>query len=92
MLRSVEQRLTEANLRLLVPGQTTVRQARELLGPPWRVSRLDRQQRNVWTYKMYNLVDIEHTLHVQFSDDDLVREVLMLRDWPDEDLFFWRSR
>ena len=92
LVRSVEQRLTEANLRKLVVGVTTARQARELLGPPWRVTRNDRMQRNVWSYKMYNLVDIEHTLHVQFSDDGLVREVLMLRDWPDEDFFFPRFR
>jgi hypothetical protein len=92
VVRSVEQRLTEANLRSLVAGQTTMQQTRELLGPPWLFSRNDRMQRNVWTWKMYNLVDIEHTLHVQFSDDGLVREVLMLRDWPDENIFFRRFR
>jgi hypothetical protein len=92
VVRSVEQRLTEANLRSLVAGQSTMQQARELLGPPWLVTRNDRMQRIVWSYKMYNLVDIEHTLHVQFSDDGLVREVLMLRDWPDEDFFFPRFR
>ena len=92
VVRSIEQRLTEENLRKLVAGTTTVQQTRELLGPPWLVTRNDRMQRNVWSYKMYNLVDIEHTLHVQFSDDGLVREVLMLRDWPDEDFFFPRFR
>ena len=92
VVRSVEQRLTEANLRSLVAGKSTMQQARELLGPPWLVTRNDRMQRNVWSYKMYNLVDIEHTLHVQFSDDGLVREVMMLRDWPDEDFFFPRFR
>jgi hypothetical protein len=91
VLRSVEQRLTEENLRKLVAGRTTMQQTRELLGPPWLVSRNDRLQRNIWTWKMYNTVDIEHTLHVQFSDDGLVREVLLLRDWRDEP-FPWRYR
>jgi hypothetical protein len=91
ILRSVEQRLTEENLRKLVAGQTTMQQTRELLGPPWLVSRNDRLQRNIWTWKMYNTVDIEHTLHVQFSDDGLLREVLLLRDWFDEP-FPWRYR
>ena len=91
VVRSVEQRLTEANLRYLIAGTTTVQQARELLGPPWLVTRNDRMQRNIWSYKMYNLVDIEHTLHVQFSDDGLVREVLLLRDFYGEP-FPWRFR
>jgi hypothetical protein len=88
-MRSIEQRLTELNLRKLVPGVTTQAQARELLGPPWRVTRNERLPRQVWTYRMYNAVQVEHSLHVQFSDDGLVREVLLLRDWRDETLFRW---
>src|SRR5262245_32898014 len=57
---SIEQRLTEENLRKLVAGSTTVGQTRELLGPPWQVSRNDRMQRNIWTWKMYNIAGYEH--------------------------------
>lgn len=80
VVREVEQRLTVQNLQKLVAGVTTSKQARELLGPPWRVSRLDRQQRDVWEYYMYNDVQVEHYLYVQFSGDGFVREVLLLRD------------
>lgn len=81
VVRSVEQRLTVENVYKLVPGtpQTAVR---ELLGPPWRVMHLARQQREVWEYTMYNRnasLD-QYFLYVQFSGDGMVREVLMLRD------------
>ncbi len=50
---------------------------RELLGPPWRVSRLERQQRDVWEYTMYDSRQFEFFLYVQFSGDHVV---LLLRD------------
>jgi hypothetical protein len=64
----------------LAQGTTTAKEARELLGPPWRVSRLERQQREVWEYAMYNASGFEYYLYVQFSGDGVVREVLLLRD------------
>lgn len=90
ILRGIEQRLTEENLRKLVVGVTTAAETRALLGPPWRVGRNPRLQREIWDYRMYNLVQIEHTLSVQFSGDGLVREVLLLRDHLDEPR--WRRR
>jgi hypothetical protein len=51
---------------------------RELFGPPYLVSRLPRQQREVWTWNIYNASDIPCQLHVQMSDDGIVREVLVL--------------
>ncbi len=83
-VRAVEQRLTEDNLRHLVAGVSTKREVRELLGPPMQVIRMERQQRDVWGYRMYNAVQVEHELYVQFSNDGLVREVLLLRDYRNE--------
>ena len=80
VLRGIDQRLTVENMHKLLLGSTTAKEVRELLGPPWRVSRLERQQRDVWEYYMYNAVQVEHNLYVQFSGDGVVREVLLLRD------------
>ncbi|MEW6687673.1 MAG: hypothetical protein AB1452_01150 [Pseudomonadota bacterium] len=80
VMRGIEQRLTVENMGKLVAGTTTAKQVRELLGPPWRVTRLERQRRDVWEYSMYDAVQDEHFLYVQFSGDGLVREVLLLRD------------
>src|SRR5881394_4042958 len=75
VVRSVQQVLTEENLVNLVPGVTTRSQAREQFGPPFEHSRFARQQREVWTYTAYNIARQEFFLHVQFSDDGIVREV-----------------
>jgi hypothetical protein len=84
VLRSVDQLLTEQNIANLVRGTTTRAQAREILGPPWHTSRLERQQREVWEYKMYNQVQDKFFLYVQLSDDGIVQEVLMIKDYVDE--------
>lgn len=80
IVREVDQRLTLDNLAKLAPGTSTAAQVREVLGPPWQVSRMARQQRDVWSYRMDNGLFVEHDLYVQFSFDGIVREVLMLQD------------
>jgi hypothetical protein len=80
VLRGIDQRLTEKNLKFLVPGVTTMKETRELLGPPWRSARNFLGDRDCWDYRMYNAVQIEYNLSVQFSDDGLVREVVFLED------------
>jgi len=80
VVRAVEPRLTVENMQKLQLGATTARQARELLGPPWRITRLERQQRDVWEYAVYDARQFEYNLFVQFSGDGVVREVLLLRD------------
>jgi hypothetical protein len=80
VMQDIEQRLTEQNLVKLVPGSTTARDARELLGPPWRTSHNFIRHRDVWDYRMYNAVRQEYNLYVQFSDDGLLREVVFLED------------
>ncbi len=82
-VRGVEQLLTWANTEKLLAGTTTRPQVRELLGPPGIVSRLPRQQREVWEYKWLHY-DEKRILWVQFSDDGIVREVLNMRDFAAE--------
>ncbi|MGQ0511412.1 MAG: outer membrane protein assembly factor BamE domain-containing protein [Betaproteobacteria bacterium] len=84
ILQQVDQRLTVQNLAKLVPGQSTAAQVREILGPPWQVAHMARQQRDVWQYRMEDNVMVRHDLYVQFSADGLVREVLMLRDYVND--------
>ena len=83
-VRSVEQVLTESNLAKLTPGVSTRSQARELFGPPFEQSRFARQQREVWTYTAYSGSRQEFFLHLQFSDDGIVREVIFIQDYSKE--------
>lgn len=84
VVRSVEQVLTEENLKHIVAGVTGARQVRELLGPPWYTSRLDRQQRDVWVYSMLNAAGWDYFLYVQLSADGIVREMLLMKDYSKE--------
>ena len=84
VVKSIEQVLTQQSIAKLVPGTTTSAQVREILGPPGRISRMDRQQRNVWEYRMYNDAQDDFDLYVQLSDDDVVREVVFLKDYHKE--------
>jgi hypothetical protein len=80
VMRSVEPRLTPENVMKLRIGAMNAREVRELLGPPWQVTRLERQQREVWEYTMYSADLQESLLYTQFSGDGMLREVLVLRD------------
>jgi hypothetical protein len=80
VMRGIEQRLTVENLQKLVADETTAKDVRALFGPPSRVTRLERQQRDVWEYPMKNQIDLDYSLFVQFSYDGIVREALFLRD------------
>ncbi len=84
VLKSIEQLLTVENLKKLSPGVTTADQVREHFGPPRMVSRLERQQRDVWEYYMYGWEPEPHFLYVQLSYDGIVREVLLLKDYKNE--------
>ncbi len=84
IVQAVDQRLTMDNLAKLVPGATTAAEVRALLGPPWEVSRLSRQQRDVWSYRMDNGLFVEHDLYVQFSADGVVREAILLKDMKND--------
>jgi len=84
IVKSVEQRLTEQNLARLRAGASTRQDVRALLGPPELVSRLSRQGREVWQYAMRNADQDDYFLYAQFSDDGVLRELLMLRDVHNE--------
>lgn len=79
-LRAVEQRLSEEYIAKLIPGVSTVKDVRELLGPPWKVRRFEHQERDSWEW--YVRVDHQdpRILVVQYSYDGVVREVMLLRD------------
>ncbi len=84
VMQSIDQLLTVDNLKKLVPGVTTTVQVREDFGPPSRISRLDRQQRDVWEYRMFGASQEPYNLFVQISGDGIVREVLFLKDYNRE--------
>jgi len=81
VMRSREQLLTEQNIARLYRDTTTREQARVIVGPPWRTSRLERQARDVWEYYMFNAGLEEYFLYLQFSYDDVLREVMMLQEY-----------
>jgi hypothetical protein len=81
VMRSREQLLTEQNIARLYRDTTTRAQARVIVGPPWQVSRFERQQREVWEYYMWNVEAEEYFLYLQFSHDGILREVMMLQEY-----------
>ena len=78
-LKSIEQRLTEQNYAKLVPGTTRASDARDLLGPPYRIDQFPRMQREVWTYYVNGMTN-DQQLFVQLSRDGIVREVFVIDD------------
>src|SRR3954463_16045062 len=50
VLKNMQQTLSRDRFSKLVPGSTTAKEARELLGPPARIVRMERLQRDVWEY------------------------------------------
>ena len=80
-LIAVEQRLTTDNLGKMVRGSWSASQVRDLLGPPFEVHQLPRQEQQVWTYWMNGTTWPKH-LYVQFSKDGILRDVIYVDD-PD---------
>jgi outer membrane protein assembly factor BamE (lipoprotein component of BamABCDE complex) len=79
-LRAFEQRLTYQNIHAVRQGMTRD-EVRRLLGPPYRISRLPRQQREVWEYPWRHAVREGRVLFAQFSDDGIVREAIEMHDY-----------
>ena len=75
----LEQRLTTDNMEKMVRGTWTSSQVRDLLGPPFEVHQLKRQDREVWTYWMDGTTFPKH-LYVQFSPDGILRDVIYIDD------------
>jgi hypothetical protein len=78
-LIAIEPRLTEDNLKKLMPGSLAKEQVRDLLGPPWEIHQMARQERESWTYPMEGLTFPKH-LYVIFSRDGVLRDVMFMDD------------
>ena len=83
VMKSIEQRMTYANFTKVVANTWTKKEVSELLGPPGKQGRFDRNHRDWWEYR-YLLFPDYRVVWVQFSDDGVVREVYDMVD-PDED-------
>jgi hypothetical protein len=80
VLREMEQRLNYRNIHQVRAGMTG-EEVRRLLGPPNDISRLPRQQRDVWGYPWVHAVREGRVLWVQLSDDGIVREAIEMHDY-----------
>lgn len=83
VLRGIEQRLTFENIKKVAPNASTAKDVRELLGPPWRVVRMPRQNLESWEYPWQNAED-RRILWVNLSGDGVVREVVELHDYESD--------
>lgn len=79
VVRGIDQRLAEEYFKQIVPGTTTMKQVRELLGPPHEAARYARQKRTVWEYRTLRVAE-RRLFFVDFSDDGVVLEVLDKHD------------
>jgi len=85
VVRDIEQRLTENNIQKIVADKTTIKEVRELMGPPYQVAYFPLKQHTSWEYPMvFGSISDWMILWVNFSDDGVVREVLYMRD-PEKD-------
>lgn len=79
VMRSIEQRLTRANLAKLALDRTTRNEVRELFGPPFRTARAVFKPHEVWEYPWREYED-RRILWISFSDDGVMREVIEMHD------------
>jgi hypothetical protein len=79
-LTALEQRLTDENVAKIVPNSARANQVRDLLGPPYLVTKFPRLEREVWQYHMRHFGDpgIPVALYVQFSPDGVAREIYII--------------
>lgn len=86
-VRSVEQRLTEANIKRIEPGKTTIKEVRELMGPPWYSTYYPQRQLHTWTYPMFPGPIMDWmVLWVDFDDAGVVRSAIYTRD-PEQNTY-----
>jgi len=78
-LIAIEQRITEENIARIVPGKSTAREVRDLVGPPYRIDPYPRMDREIWTYKI-QVFPFPKALFVQLSPDGIAREVYYMDD------------
>jgi hypothetical protein len=80
----IEPRLNDATLAQIIPNHSRGEQVRDLLGPPWQAAHYARLERNIWTWAVYRWgnVGLPAQLNVQLSPDGVVREVLIIDEFP----------
>ncbi|HLS85372.1 MAG TPA: hypothetical protein VK043_03670 [Burkholderiales bacterium] len=83
VLRGIDQRLDYANIKRIVPNNSTANEVREILGPPWRVTHMGRLKRDVWEYP-WRIGEDRRILWVQLSADGVVREVIEMHDYESD--------
>jgi hypothetical protein len=83
VLRGIEQRLTFEHIKRVAPNVSTAKEVRELLGPPYRVVRMPRQNFDSWEYPWLDAED-RRMLWVNFSADGVVREVIEMHDYESD--------
>ena len=81
--RGIEPRVTWQNIESIRAGMRKD-EVLELLGPPREITRLPRQQRDVWEYPWWHANREKRVLFVQFSDDGVARETIERHDYQDE--------
>jgi hypothetical protein len=80
-LIAVEQRLTEENIAKVIKGKTTGNEVRDLLGPPFEPVKIERMERDVWTYPIRIAGDpTPKWFVVQVAPDGIVRETSLFDD------------
>jgi hypothetical protein len=80
VVRKVDQRLEEVNVQRLRVDTSRQQAVRFVFGPPQQVSRVERLEREVWVYKMYDGMGLKMILSLQFSGDGILREYGYARD------------
>ena len=83
VMKTREQRMQYAYFAKVVANSWGKKEVAELLGPPGRAGRFDRQKRDWWEYRYRQDMDYR-VVWVQFSDEGVVREVYDMLD-PDEE-------
>lgn len=85
VVQAVDQRLTEENVNRIIAEKTTMKEVRELMGPPNYVTYFDLSKYTSWEFPMIPGSPSDwRILWVNFSEDGVVRQVLYMRD-PEAD-------
>jgi hypothetical protein len=79
-LIGIENRLTDPYIAKLKVNETRKEEVLELIGPPYRTSRFERMQREVWDYPLPCLLFSCFILYAQFSPDGVLRELYQVLD------------
>jgi len=79
ILVSFDQRLTDANIARLQPGNSTADNVLDILGPPFRHTPFPFKDGEAWEYQLPTTPE-RQTLYVEVSPDSRVRKVYRLYD------------